>query len=309
MKPSGKVVVIGAGNVGTSIAYALLNQSVTNRIQILDIAQDLESAQVLDLKHAASFTNFCSVSEGDYSKLEDGDIVVITAGAAQKDDQTRLDLLNINIKILQSILDEIKNTQKQVYVILVTNPVDVLTHFATQELDHLPKGLVFGSGTHLDSGRLRTVIGEEIGTNPRNVHSYILGEHGDSSFPFLSRSTVGGVLLNEVIELNHEKREELMQKVRQAAYEVIKGKGATYLGIGAAIADICRSILRGEGRIFPLSVELENYLGFTDVSISIPVRLDQDGYHIDREVRFDEPEMQLFSNSVNILKESISQIV
>lgn len=306
--PSGRVVVVGSGMVGASSAYAVLIQEVSKEILLIDIAEELAQANVLDMNDAANFTNGVGVQYGHYSDLVDGDIVVITAGAAQKEGQTRLDLLNINAKIIRDIINQIKLTGKKVFILMVTNPVDVLTYIAATE-SGLPEGMVFGSGTFLDTARLRGLIHQDLNVNPINVHVYILGEHGDSSFPVLSSATIGGTRLANLVDINDDYRSELTNRVREKAYKIIQGKKATYYGIGAAVAKICRAIIRNENRIVPLSVTLNGEYGLSNVAIGVPAVLGANGVKVFKEITLDDLEKEQLAKSANIIKDSISQVV
>lgn len=307
VSPSGRVVVIGAGMVGATAAYTMVVQETAKAVLLIDIAEDLAKANVLDMHDAANFTNGVEVLYATYSDLKDGDIVVITAGAAQKDGQTRLDLLNINAKIIRDIVSKIKETQKSVFILMITNPVDVLTYIAATE-SGLPDGMVFGSGTFLDTARLRGLIHEDLNVNPINVHAYILGEHGDSSFPALSSANIGGVKLSEIITVDEAYRESVKSRVREMAYKIIEGKKATYFGIGAAVSRICRAIIRDEHRIMPLSVVLKGEYGLEGVAIGVPAKLSSSGVEIYKEVPLDEDEKKHLSESAQIIKDSISEV-
>lgn len=305
--PSGRVVVVGAGMVGASSAYSILTQEISKEILLIDIAEELAYANVLDMNDAANFTNGVEVKLAHYSDLIDGDIIVITAGAAQKEGQTRLDLLTINAKIIRDIINQIKETGKKVYILMVTNPVDVLTYIAATE-SGLPDGMVFGSGTFLDTARLRGLLHQDLKVNPINVHVYILGEHGDSSFPALSCATIGGTQLSKLIDLTPEYRNEITNRVREKAYKIIQGKKATYYGIGAAVAKICRAIIRNENRIIPLSVVLKGEYDLDGVAVGVPAVIGASGVKAFKEIVLDESEIQLLKRSAEIIKQSISQV-
>lgn len=307
VNPSGRVVVIGAGMVGSSVAYAVLNQQIAREIMLIDIMEDVAKAHVLDLQDASNFTAGTKVKFGNYSDLIDGDIVVITGGAAQKEGQTRLDLLNINAGIIRSMLGEIKKTGKQVYILMVTNPVDVLTYIAATE-SGLPEGMVFGSGTYLDTGRLRVGLSKKINVNPRNIHAYIVGEHGDSSLPVLSSTVVAGIELGQLMPVSEQVYSELMTQVRETAYEIIKGKKATYFGIGDAVTNICRFIIRDEHKIVPVSVVLKGQYGYSDVAVSVPAKVSAKGVELIGEIKFSDHEKALFDKSVAVLQENINAI-
>ncbi len=307
VSPSGRVVVVGTGMVGSSAAYAMVLQEVAKEVLLIDIAEGLAKANVLDMHDAANFTNGVEVKYATYSDLIDGDIIVVTAGAAQKDGQTRLDLLNINVKIIRDIVSKIKEVNKSVFILMVTNPVDVLTYIAATE-SGLPQGMVFGSGTFLDTARLRGLIHEDLNINPINVHAYILGEHGDSSFPALSSATIGGVPLSDIVNTDQTYRDDVAKRVREMAYKIIEGKKATYYGIGAAVSRICRAIIRDENRVMPLSVVLSGEYGLSSIAIGVPAKLGSNGVEIYKEVRLDEQEKALLQTSAEIVKNSINQV-
>lgn len=307
VSPSGRVVVVGTGMVGSSAAYAMVLQEVAKEVLLIDIAEDLAKANVLDMHDAANFTNGVEVKYATYSDLMDGDIIVVTAGAAQKDGQTRLDLLNINVKIIRDIVSKIKEVNKSVFILMVTNPVDVLTYIAATE-SGLPQGMVFGSGTFLDTARLRGLIHEDLNINPINVHAYILGEHGDSSFPALSSATIGGVLLSDIVNTDQTYRDDVAKRVREMAYKIIEGKKATYYGIGAAVSRICRAIIRDENRVMPLSVVLSGEYGLSGIAIGVPAKLGSNGVEVYKEVRLDDQEKALLRTSAEVVKNSISQV-
>lgn len=307
IQPSGNVVVVGAGNVGASAAFNLASEEIANEIILIDVAKELAKAQAADIEDSASFSLGTHVSDGEYQDIREGDIVVITAGAAQKEGQTRLDLLNVNIKILRSILGEIKKIGKNVFLILVANPVDILTYVAIKE-SGLPENQVFGSGTYLDSGRLRVSLGKQLGVNPHNVHTYVMGEHGNSSFPVLSEANVGGIPLKNFLQLKDQTYEEITENVRKRAYDIINGKQATNYGIGAAVGELCRIILRNEKRIVALSVLAHGYYGQNDVCFGMPVKLGSNGVEFIGELNLNEQEKDMLNKSVEVLKENLELV-
>lgn len=308
ISPSGRVMIIGSGNVGTSIAYSLLNQEISKHVMIYDIAEEVAKAHVYDLQDAANFTRGVKVTFNKYSDLQDGDIVIITCGAAQKVGQSRLDLLQINAGIIRDVIKSIKESGKIVYIMMVTNPVDVLTQIAVKE-SGLPEGFVFGSGTYLDSGRLRSAIADQLGVNPLNIHAYILGEHGDSSFPVLSSANVGGIDLEQFEEINEAYYNKIADSVRQKAYEIIKGKKATYFGIGSAVSKLVKCIIRDENRIFALSVPLTGQYNISGISMGLPVKLSSKGFEFIGEIRLSEKEKEMMTKSAEVLKENLSSIL
>ncbi len=305
--PSQRVVIIGAGNVGSTAAFSILTQEVANEIILIDINEELGKSQVLDMQDAADFTQGVEVSFGSYDDLINGDVVVITCGAAQKEGQTRLDLLNINAKIIRDVVSKIKATGKIVYVLMVTNPVDILTYIAVTE-SGLPKGMVFGSGTYLDSARLRVSIADELNVSTANVHAYILGEHGDSSFPAISGGNIAGIKLEKFYQINDELYDRITEKVRDKAYDIINGKGATYYGIGSAVARIVKSIINNDKRIAPVSIMLNGEYGLSDLSIGVPAMIDSEGAKIIGEISLNDKEREMLNKSAEIIKENISHI-
>lgn len=305
--PSGRVAVIGAGMVGSSVAYAILNHGIASELLIIDIAENLAKAHVLDLQDASAFTSGTKVKFAGYEDLQDGDIVVVTSGAAQKEGQTRTDLLAVNVEITRSVIKGIRDTGKQLFVVMVANPVDVLTYIAVTE-SGLPASMVFGSGTYLDSGRLRNVLAEELAVGQGEVSAFILGEHGDSSFPVISSANVSGISLATLMTVDDALYARLMEKVRSKAYEIIAGKKATYFGIGSAIAVITRAIIRDEDKVLPLSVKLTGEYGYNDVCISVPARLNAHGYQLIGEVSLSAKERELFDKSVATVTDNLKLI-
>jgi len=307
MTPSNRVVIVGAGNVGSSIAYCLISNELSKEIIMIDIADDLVISQVLDMQDSCNFTKGITVNRGNYSDIENGDIVVITCGAAQKPGQTRLDLLKINAKIIRSVLTEIKNTGKNVYILMVTNPVDVLTYIAIKE-SGLPANQVFGSGTFLDSARLRVVLSRKLGIGTTSTHAHVLGEHGDSSFPSLSTASVSSIPLSNFMKIDDDLYTKISEEVRDKAYEIIKGKHATYYGIGSAVTRIIEAIMKDENRIMPLTTLLDGEYGHSDVAISVPVRIGSSGVKLFKEMALNNREKAMFARSVSILKSNIESV-
>jgi L-lactate dehydrogenase len=307
LRPSNRVVIIGAGMVGATSAYAILIEDIAQEILLIDTHTELAEAQVLDLEDAASFSQGTGIINGNYSDLKDGDIVVVTAGAAQKEGQSRSELLQINAGILNSIIEQLNATGKGLFVLLVTNPVDVLTYLAVKKLNQ-PRSRIFGSGTTLDTARLKAAISKITEINAHNVHAFILGEHGDTSFPVLSQATVGGVKVVNFPGIDQAKLDNLAGTVRERAYQIIAGKKSTYYGIGAAVARICKAIINDENRVFTLSVFLDGQYGVQDVCVGIPVQVSSEGYAHIGEIHLNEQEMQQFQQSAQAIKANINQL-
>lgn len=307
IRPSGNIIIIGAGNVGSSVAFNLVSEEIANQITIIDIAKEMAQAQAADLLDASNFSSGTVVQEGGYECVQDGDIVVITCGAAQKEGQTRLDLIHINAKIIRSVLKSLRETGKNVYIIMVTNPVDVLTRIAINE-SGLPENQVFGSGTYLDTGRLRISLSKKFELSSRSVHAYIMGEHGDSSFPALSKANIGGIPLDNFLPVDNQTYSQIAQEVRDQAYKIISAKGATYFGIGAAIGELCRIIIRNERHIVALSVMAHGYYGQSDVCFGMPVALGSKGIEFVGEIKLNELEKEMLAKSARILKENFNAV-
>ena len=242
-----KVGIIGCGFVGATIAFTLMQHSLFREIVLVDADKDKAEGETMDLNHGIPFARPVKIYAGDYSSLKDAGIIIITAGAGQKPGETRLDLVNKNVSIFKQIIPSITKHVKDAILLVVSNPVDILTWVALK-LSGFKENHVFGSGTVLDSGRLRYVIGERLKVDPRNVHSFIIGEHGDSEVTAWSSVNISGVKINQFCEMrgyetNEESKSKLSDMVKNSAYEIIDKKGATYYGIAMAVSRICESIV------------------------------------------------------------------
>lgn len=291
-----KVAIIGAGNVGAHIANAAVNKNIPAEFLLIDQNQEFETAQVLDLCDSLLFSHNSRVYSANFSdeKVKNADIFVITAGANQKPGETRIDLLNKNINILKSIKKSLGKLKKSVIIILVTNPVDILSTMAS-EIFELPSSQVFGSGTLLDTARLRWRLARKFDKNIANVHGYVLGEHGDSEF--VAWSTVEGAE-----EISRENKDKIEKLVREEAYRIIEGKGATYFGIGAAVAEIIEVILNNSEKVLPLSVVLNGEYGISNISLGVPAKLGEKGVSKIIELDLPKEELTKLQNSAKKLK-------
>lgn len=281
MPKSSKVVIVGAGAVGTTCAYTLQISGVARQIVLIDLDTRHAEAEVMDLNHGLFFTPPVDIKVGDYSDCSDADVVIISAGAKQKPSQSRLDLVRQNVEICRSIVSSILQYTREAILLLVTNPVDVLTYVALK-VSNLPPERVIGSGTVLDSARFRYFMSRHCDVDPHNVHAYILGEHGDSEVAAWSISHVAGVKLSECSKVcrrncTAQDRQVIVDQVRESAYHIIQGKGATCYGIGLALEKIVRAILRDERSVLTVSRLVDGYCGIEDVCLSIPVILGRDG--------------------------------
>lgn len=303
--PSGRVVIIGAGNVGSSVAYCLINKNIADKILMIDINEELLKSQVMDLQDSTNFSDSVDVLTAEYSDIIDGDIVIIACGISQKVSEDRNLLLDTNLKTVKSVVSNIRHTGKIVYICVVTNPVDPLTYFAIKE-SNLPAGMVFGSGTLLDTSRLKICLKDLLDISHKNIHAYIMGEHGDSSFAVLSSANIGGIPINLLMDIEST-REEIQSKVRDKAYDIIAGKGATYYGIGSTIAELCSCIIKDEKRIVTLSYLLEGQYGISDVVLSIPVKVSKNGVEPLVEIEMNSVEIELMKASAKRIKSEIAQ--
>lgn len=297
-----KVSVIGAGRVGITAAFTMYLKNTAQEIMLYGRDKDKLIGEQSDFMDSLSFLGTTHVTVGNQmSDLTGSDVIVFTAGAAQEPGETRLDLVKKNTDILESMIPEIIKYAPETIVLIVTNPVDVLTYKATA-MAKLPRGRVFGSGTTLDTARFRFQLSKYLNVNPKSVHGYILGEHGDSSFPTLSTTNVGGQLISTMKDFSDEKAHEAYVKTRDAAYKIIAAKGATYYAIGVVINQLVHSILTDAGRVYPLSVVLEGEYGYTGVSLSVPCVLGRSGVVRVIEIPLSEEEKLKMKLSVETLK-------
>ncbi|MFC4387079.1 L-lactate dehydrogenase [Gracilibacillus marinus] len=303
-----KVVVIGTGFVGTSYAYALLNQGVVNELVLIDLDKDKAEGEARDLNHGMAFGNPMRIKAGDYEECHNADLVVITAGANQKPGETRLDLVSKNARIFKGIVEKVMAVDFQGIFLVATNPVDILTQL-TREISGLPKERVIGSGTILDTARFRYLLGEYFEVDARNVHAYIVGEHGDSELPVWSHVQIGGVPLSKyanIANLYEDKQmTAIFENVRDAAYHIIKRKGATYYGIGLGLVRLTRAILNNENAIVTVSAYLEGQYGLDDVYIGVPAVLNENGVREIMELKLTDVEQQQLDASAKTLKEMV----
>ena len=298
-----KVVIIGCGNVGMSYAYALLNQrTYVNRLILIDLNKERTEGEVMDLNHCLAYApSKISINMGDYEDCKDANIVMIAAGAAQKPGETRMDLINKNAKIFKGIIDNVMKSGFKGIFLVATNPLDIMTYL-TYKYSGLPSNKVIGSGTSLDTARLQNMIGKKLCIDPKNIQAYVIGEHGDSEFIPWSNANIGLQNIREYISLDEMKKIE--SDVRNAAYEIIKKKGATYYGIGMALVRITNAILGNENTILCLSVYDEN----NDCYVGLPAVVNRKG--IDRRIylRLTANEEEKLQHSIDIIKENIDNL-
>ncbi|WP_269073867.1 L-lactate dehydrogenase [Agrilactobacillus fermenti] len=300
-----KVILVGDGAVGSSYAYALVLQGIAQEIGIVDIFKDKTKGDAIDLSNALPFTQPKEIYSAEYSDAKDADVVVITAGAPQKPGETRLDLVNKNLKILKSIVDPIVESGFDGIFLVAANPVDILT-YATWKLSGFPKNRVVGSGTSLDTARFRQSIAELVDVDARSVHAYIMGEHGDTEFPVWSHANVAGIKISEYVkkhpEIDESKLVDMFENVRDAAYKIIDLKGATFYGIATALARITRAILDDENAVLPLSVYMDGQYGLNDIYIGSPAVINRNGISEILEIPLSDHEQESMKSSANQLK-------
>ncbi|MCF7890727.1 L-lactate dehydrogenase [Candidatus Bipolaricaulota bacterium] len=270
-----KIAIIGAGYVGSTIAYATMNRGFASRISLIDIDEEKAEGEAMDLSHGAAFVKPVKVTSGNYEECADADVIVITAGKNQKPGQTRLDLVSENADILKDIIPRIKEHADNPIVLVVTNPVDILTYVA-DEISGFPRGRVLGSGTVLDTSRLRYLIGDHCEINTSNVHGYVIGEHGDREVITWSLTNFGGIPFDKYCQIcdrncnRAEFKESIEERVKNAAYEVIDRKGATNYAVGLAVAEILEAIIRDERKMLTVTSRLNGQYGLTDVALGLP---------------------------------------
>jgi L-lactate dehydrogenase len=303
-----KLTVVGAGSVGSSVAYAALIRGSARHVALYDIATEKVEAEVLDLAHGTQFTGSSDIIGGsDLSVVEGSHVVVITAGAKQNPGQTRIELAGVNANILKRMMPQLLEAAPNAIYVIVTNPCDVLTVLA-QESTGLPVERIFASGTVLDTSRLRWKLAQRAGVSPSSVHAYIVGEHGDTEFPLWSATSIGTVPILDWEAAGHPKMtaaelDEIAIDVRDAAYKVIQGKGATNYAIGLSSARIVEAILRDEHAVMPVSTVLHGYHGIDGVALSVPSIVSARGAVPIPETPFSAREFELLRHSADSLRE------
>lgn len=308
-----KVVIVGAGAVGSTFAYALAHSGLADTICLIDPNHELAEGQVLDLAHGLPFFPAVEIYRGEKSDYADAHVIVITAGAKQPEHTTRLDLLQRNVPILEGIVDDVVSHDSHGVMVVVSNPVDVLTYVAYKRCGW-PRGRVLGSGTVLDSARLRYLLSRNCDIDVHNVHAYILGEHGDSEFAAWSMTHLAGMTMAEYCTICgrcadwHARRCEIEDSVKQSAYTIIAYKGATYFAIGMALVRIVRAVLRNEKSVLTVSSVLDGEYGLTNVSLGIPSIVSQRGVERVVEANLSPEESEDLLKSAGFLRDVIAQL-
>ena len=302
----GKIVLVGTGFVGMSMAYSMLNRGGIKELVLIDINKDKTIGEEMDLSHGLPFApQKMNIKAGEYDECKDAEIVVITAGINQKPGQSRLELTAINAKMMKEITQNIMKSGFNGVIIVASNPVDVMTYVVAKE-SGLPKNKVIGSGTVLDTARLRYLMAEYLKVSSKNVHAYIMGEHGDSSFVPWDHAYVGCKKIKDVMKDNNKPMEDLRKihaDVVNAAYEIIEKKKATYYGIGMALNRLVRAVLDDENSILTVSTYLENEYGQDDIYIGVPAIINSNGVRELVKLELNEKEQKKLDESCKLIKE------
>jgi len=310
---SRKVVIVGAGAVGSTFAYALAQRGLADEIVLIDPNNELVKGQVLDLAHGLPFLPAVEIREGHKSDYADANVIVITAGAKQRPGESRLDLLKRNAAIIESIVDDIVEQHSQAVIVVVSNPVDVLTYVAYRR-SGWPKGRVIGSGTVLDSARLRYLLGQHCAVDVHNVHAYVLGEHGDSEFAAWSMTNLAGIPIAQYCPMCGKcdqwlvERHKIEDAVKKSAYHIIDYKGATYFAVGLALVRIAGAILRNERSVLTVSAVLEGEYGLRGVCLGVPSIIARSGVTSILEAQLPADEMKALLNSASTLQQVIAAL-
>ncbi len=307
-----KVAIIGSGFVGTSLAYALMIQGSVSEILLIDINKKRAKGEAMDLHHGLSFVQPTRIWAGEYSDCADADIVVLTAGLPRKPGESRLDLVTKNIEIFQQIIPNIIEHNQDCIFIVATNPVDIMT-YVTLKLSQCPASRVIGAGTILDTARFRYLIGQHHRVDPRDVHAYIIGEHGDSEVPVFSLATIAGMRLKDYCKrveqlFDPQHLNDIFEQVKNAGRNIIELKGRTNYAIGLGLTRIVESIIRDENSILTVSSLLENYHGINDVCLSVPTIINRAGIREAIILPLNDEEHQKFHHSAKIVKDVIQSL-
>lgn len=308
-----KVAIIGMGSVGSSFAFALMQSGLAREIALVDNNEKKAQGECMDLNHGMSFVAPTKIYARGFDGVKDADIVVVTAGAKQHPGETRIDLVEKNLAIFKEIIPKVTAVAPETVLLVVTNPVDILT-YVTLKISGFPRARVLGSGTTLDTSRLRYLVSEHCKVDARNVHAYIIGEHGDTELPVWSNANIGGMKVTECCPAciqscdSGKDLDAIFEEVKNAAYKIIEAKDATYYAVALALVRITEAILRDENSILPVSTLIDDYYGIEDVCLSLPSLVNRKG--IERFLRIDlsETEQGQLKHSADTLKEIIKEL-
>lgn len=307
-----KIGIIGCGFVGAATAYTLMQTRLFSEMVLIDNNMEKAEGEAEDISHGLLFSSPQKIYAGSYDDLTDASIIIITAGANQKPGETRLDLVGKNVEIFKSIIPEITKRNMDAILLVVANPVDILTYVALR-LSGYPEERVIGSGTVLDTARLKYELGRHLSVDSRSVHSFIIGEHGDSEIVAWSSANVSGIPLHDFCSMrgfhNHdEEMRRIADKVKNSAYEIIKRKGATYYGIAMSVKRICEAIVRDEHSVLPVSSMMHGEYGISDIALSMPAIVGIKGIETHVPISLDYEESEELKKSASILKETIASL-
>lgn len=309
-----KVAVVGCGFVGSASAFALMESGLFSEMVLIDVNKDKAEGEALDISHGLPFAKPMTIYAGDYKDAADAAVVVVTAGAGQKPGETRLDLVKKNVGIFNSIIPEITKYNQEGILLIVANPVDILTSVAAK-LSGFPENRVFGSGTVLDTARFKYLLGEHLDVDSRSVHAFIIGEHGDSEIAAWSSANVSGIPINDFCEMRghfeHDKSmKRIAEDVKNSAYEIIEKKGATYYGIAMSVRRICEAIIRDEKSILPISsIQHDTESGIDGVALSMPAIVGRNGVEGLVPIRLSDDERKALQDSANTLKDVLAEVL
>lgn len=309
---SKKAAVIGCGFVGSAIAFTLMQSRLFTEMVLLDINNDKADGEAKDIAHGIPFAGQMKIYAGNYDDIADASVVIVTAGANQKPDETRLDLVHKNVAIFKGIIPEVAKRGFEGILLVVANPVDILT-YAAVKLSGFPEKRVIGSGTVLDTSRLKYELGRHLGVDSRSVHSFIIGEHGDSEIAAWSSANISGIPVNEFCEMrgyyNHEKvMREIAENVKNSAYEIIAKKQATYYGIAMSVRRICECIVRDEKSILPISAIMHGNYGIEDIALSMPAIVGAGGIETHVPISLNDSEIQSLWNSSEMIRKIVMEL-
>lgn len=307
-----RIAIVGAGNVGATFAHTLMLSGLAAEIVLIDRNTPKAEGEAMDLNHAVPLVQPARIWAGDYTDCAGAAVTVVTAGSAQRPGETRLDLLQRNAAIFREIITAIVQNNPDGLLLIATNPVDILTYVAWK-ISGLPAQRVLGSGTILDTARFRYLLSDHFGVDPRSVHAYIIGEHGDSEVPVWSLANIAGMHLplyceNNGLNCDPDVLEHIFEQTRDAAYQIIERKGATYYAIAAGLMAIIRAILRDQNSVLSVSNYIEDYYGIRDVYLSLPSIVDRGGVERMLKLELDKKEVSGLQNSARILKETLNQL-
>ena len=305
----GKVAIIGMGAVGSAAAYAFILNGCVSELVLIDVDKERAEGNALDLEHCEMFTQLTSIKSGDsYDLVGGADVVVITAGLAQKPGQTRLELLENNNQLLKEIVPKVVTVNKDCILLIVSNPLDIMT-YAAWKYSGFDSCRVFGTGTVLDTARLRYLIGEQCRVSPKDVNAFVLGEHGDHSFVWWSKATIAGIALTSFTGYSLGFEKKIEEQVKNAAYQIINKKGSTSYAIGLVIVNIVRSILFNQPRVFTVSSIIHNQYGIDDVALSLPTIIRRDGVCEMLRCDLNNEELDYLHQAAEILKGIILKVI